>query len=86
LPGQLLKASERKFRGLFVYGVSFLLVPKERTKEKAPHETAPSGSTAVLGKILKQANSLRSDIACFLTDFSSAPRLFQRGLKARTEL
>jgi hypothetical protein len=64
----------------FKYFCSFLLAKKE-PKKGTPSEPAPSGSAVVLGKILKQLNSLRSDSNCFLTDFSSAPRLFQWGFK-----
>ena len=61
--------------------VPFFACPKKGTKEKAPRETAPSVFTAVLGKILKQANSLRSNMGLLLYGFSLRSSPVSRGQK-----
>jgi hypothetical protein len=58
-----------------------LCAQKKVTKEMHPRETAPSGFAAVLVKILKQANSLRSNMGLLLYGFSLRSSPVSRGVK-----
>ena len=62
--------------------MSFLLVPKERTKEKAPREPALFGSVRSLeksGSRLTRSVSLRSDRRRFPQDFPTLAHRVQGG-------